>query len=110
MRPLPCLGLFLGLWSAFGSASPQQKVEPSAVLTVSTDLVTLPVTVVDRHGRLVTGLHREDFTVYDEGEQQTIELFTSEDVPATIGLVVDSSGRCVCRPESPARRVLHGEL
>ena len=92
MRPLPCLGLLLGLWSALGSASPQQNVEPPPVISVRTDLVTLPVTVVDRHGAFVTGLRREDFTVYDSGERQAIQLFTSEDVPVTIGLLIDSSG------------------
>jgi VWFA-related protein len=73
-------------------ASPQQNVEPPPVISVRTDLVTLPVTVVDRHGAFVTGLRREDFTVYDSGERQTIQLFTSDDVPATIGLLIDSSG------------------
>ena len=92
MRPLPFLGLFLGVWSALGSASPQQNVESPPILSVKTDLVTLAVTVVDRHGAFVTGLRREDFTVYDSGEPQTIQVFTSEDVPATIGLVIDSSG------------------
>jgi VWFA-related protein len=92
MRPPFYLGLLLGLWSALGLASPQQNVEPPPVISVRTDLVTLPVTVVDRHGAFVTGLRREDFTVYDSGEQQTIQLFTSDDVPATIGLLIDSSG------------------
>ena len=92
MRPPPYLGLLLGLWSALGLASPQQNVEPPPVISVRTDLVTLPVTVVDRHGAFVTGLRREDFTVYDSGERQTIQLFTSDDVPATIGLLIDSSG------------------
>lgn len=91
MRPLPFLGLFLGVWSALGSASPQQNVEPPPILSVKTDLVTLPVTVVDRHGGFVTGLRREDFTVYDSGERREIQFFTSEDAPATIGLVIDSS-------------------
>jgi VWFA-related protein len=91
MRPLPSLALYLGLSSAVVSALPQQPVEPP-ILSVRTDLVTLPVTVVDRQGALVSGLRREHFTVYDNGEQQTIQFFTSEDLPATIGLVIDSSG------------------
>lgn len=40
----------------------------------------------------MTGLRPEHFTVYDSGEPQTIQVFTSDDVPATIGLVIDSSG------------------
>jgi len=91
MRPLPSLALCLGLSSVVGSALPQQPAEPP-ILSVRTDLVTLPVTVVDRHGVLVTGLGPEHFTVYDNGERQTIQFFTNEDLPATIGLVLDSSG------------------
>jgi Ca-activated chloride channel family protein len=55
-------------------------------------LVTLSVTVEDSQGRFVTGLAREHFHVYDNGEPQPIELFTAEAVPATIGLVIDCSG------------------
>jgi Ca-activated chloride channel family protein len=91
MRPLPSLTLYLGLSSAVIAAVPQQPVEPP-ILSVRTDLVTLPVTVVDRHGALVTGLGPEHFTIYDNGERQAIQFFTSEDLPATIGLVLDSSG------------------
>jgi len=90
MRPLASLALCLGL-SSVGWTSPPQRVEPP-ILSVRTELVTLPVTVVDRQGALVTGLRREHFTVYDNGEPQTIQFFTSDDLPATIGLVIDSSG------------------
>jgi VWFA-related protein len=60
-------------------------------MSVETELVTLPVTVVDRNGAFVGGLAREQFIVYDNGEPRAIEFFTSEDVPATVGLVIDSS-------------------
>jgi Ca-activated chloride channel family protein len=92
MKLLPHVALFLALGGAFGSASPRQQVEPPLVLSVRTDLVTLPVTVVDRHGKSIAGLRKEDFTVYDNGKQQPIQFFTNEDLPATVGLVIDSSG------------------
>jgi Ca-activated chloride channel family protein len=91
MSPVPYLGVFLGLLGAFGPVPPRQKEEPPPILSVRTELVTLPVTVIDRRGRFVTGLRQEDFTVYDGGERRTIEFFTGEDMPATIGLVIDSS-------------------
>jgi VWFA-related protein len=59
---------------------------------VQTELVTLPVTVVDRHGTFVPGLRREHFIVYEGNEPRPIDFFTSDDAPATIGLVIDSSG------------------
>ena len=91
MAWLKHLVLLLGLGAAAGAASPPQQVEPP-ILSVRTDLVTLSVTVVDRHGALVPGLRAEHFTVFDNAEPQTIQFFTSDDLPASIGLIVDSSG------------------
>lgn len=92
MRRLPYFAAALGLWSALGSASSVQQPQSPPVLVAKTDLVTLSVTVVDRRGRFVTGLDEENFVVYDSGQRQSIQFFTNEDVPATIGLVIDSSG------------------
>lgn len=91
MRRLNYVLVLLGFLSAAGLASPPQRVE-SPVLSVRTDLVTLSATVVDRRGTLITGLRPEQFTVYDNGERQEIQFFTSEDLPATVGLLIDSSG------------------
>ena len=85
------VSLVLTLLTAAVSASSQQRAEPP-VLSIKTDLVSLSVTVVDRRGALVPGLRAEHFTVYDNGEPQTIQFFSSEDVATTIGLLVDSSG------------------
>jgi Ca-activated chloride channel family protein len=90
MLRLSRLAPIVALASAIDVASPAQRIE-QPVITIKTDLVTLPVTVVDRRGALVTGLRAEHFTVYDDGEPQAIQLFTSDELPATIGLVVDSS-------------------
>jgi Ca-activated chloride channel homolog len=89
MTGLKYLALLVGL-SAAGSTS-WQRVDPP-VLTISTDLVSLTVTVVDDDGALVPGLRQNDFTVYDNDQPQTVEFFSSEDAAATIGLLIDSSG------------------
>jgi VWFA-related protein len=91
MRASKFLALVLGVLIAGGSASKQQHTEPP-ILSISTDLVSLNVTVVDRRGAPVSGLRQEHFAVYDSGERQTIQFFASEDSPATIGLLIDSSG------------------
>jgi len=57
----------------------------------SRELVVLPVTVTDKHGQLVTDLSRDRFTVFDNGRRQDVNLFSSEDTPVTIGLVIDNS-------------------
>jgi Ca-activated chloride channel homolog len=92
MRVLQHLATFIGIWGVCVFASSPQIAEQAPVLSVETDLVTLAITVVDRDGVFVAGLRPEHFTVYDNGEQRPIEFFTTEDLPATIGLVIDSSG------------------
>jgi VWFA-related protein len=54
--------------------------------------VVLPTTVVDKNGHLVTTLPREAFTVLENGVQQQIKQFKREDVPVSMGLIIDNSG------------------
>jgi Ca-activated chloride channel homolog len=58
----------------------------------SSELVVLPVVVTDKQGRYVSDLATARFAVFDNGRRVPIELFTNEDTPVTIGLVIDASG------------------
>jgi VWFA-related protein len=60
--------------------------------SASAELVVLHVTVRDRKGAYVSGLRQEAFNVIEDGHAQTVRLFTDTDTPATIGLLIDSSG------------------
>jgi VWFA-related protein len=77
--------------SGFQLSSVARTQEPS-FRTGSTELVVLPVVVTDRQGRYVSDLSRDRFTVFDNGRRVPIEIFTNEDTPVTIGLVIDASG------------------
>jgi len=61
-------------------------------IRVDVNLVQVPTTVTDPMNRLVTGLEKENFTVFDNNQQQTIKYFSSEDAPITIGVIFDLSG------------------
>jgi Ca-activated chloride channel family protein len=61
-------------------------------IAVNVDMVVLPATVRDRQGRFVSDLREQDFEVYEGGVLQHIRLFRHEDIPVTVGLVVDHSG------------------
>ena len=63
-----------------------------SVISVTSNLVALPVSVTDTHGNFVSGLSEQDFHVYENGHLQKITLFQEEDSPASIGLVIDHSG------------------
>jgi VWFA-related protein len=63
-----------------------------AVFSSAAELVVVHVTVTDRRGAYVTGLSRDAFRIVEDGTPQRIDLFTGEDSPVTVGLLVDSSG------------------
>jgi Ca-activated chloride channel homolog len=61
-------------------------------LKVDVDLVLVPVTITDPLNRLVTGLEKENFQLFDGNAQQEIRSFSSEDAPVSLGVIFDSSG------------------
>jgi VWFA-related protein len=61
-------------------------------VSVNVNLVLLNASVRDRKGTTVSGLREQDFEVYEDGVRQNIRLFRHEDIPVTVGLVVDHSG------------------
>ncbi len=71
---------------------PAHVSQPPTFHTASTELVVLPVVVTDKHGAFVTDLPKDAFTVYDNGRPVQIDLFSREDAPVTVGLVIDASG------------------
>ncbi len=65
---------------------------PATTLSVNVKVVTLPVTVRDKHNQIVKGLTKEDFTLTEDGHPQAIKYFNLDtNLPLTLGLLVDSS-------------------
>jgi Ca-activated chloride channel family protein len=62
------------------------------VVKERTEVVTLTVTVTDPYNRLVTGLDKQNFVVYEDKIKQPIEFFADEDVPVSLGIIFDVSG------------------
>lgn len=59
---------------------------------VDVEMVLVPVTITDPMNRLVTGLDRENFNLFEGKEQQDIKTFSSEDAPVSLGVIFDMSG------------------
>ena len=78
-------------WAQESSPSQSLPSEPFT-MKVSVDMVVLRATVQDRKNTLVSGLSKDDFQVYEDGVLQTIKYFSHEDIPVTVGLVIDNSG------------------
>jgi Ca-activated chloride channel family protein len=68
------------------------KVRPGSFIRMNVDLVLVPVTVTDPMNRLVTGLEKSDFQVYENNKEEPIRTFAAEDAPVSIGIIFDLSG------------------
>ena len=79
-----------GQTSAPASQAPANT--PATTLSVNVKVVTLPVTVRDKHNQIVKGLTQADFTLTEDGHPQTIKYFNLDtNLPLTLGLLIDSS-------------------
>ena len=72
--------------------TPAVKIVPGKVIRTDVDLALVNVTVTDPYNRLVTGLEQDNFRVSEDGTEQEIVSFSSEDVPISIGVIFDFSG------------------
>src|SRR5579884_2288101 len=76
----------------FAAAAALAQSADDTTFHVDTRLVVLHASVVDKHGKLITNLPEQAFKVYENGAEQTIKVFRREDVPISLGLVIDNSG------------------
>lgn len=65
--------------------------DDNEVIKVETNLVTMPVSVLDRDGRFISGLQQKDFQIFENGVQQKVEYFQSVEQPFTVILLIDVS-------------------
>ncbi len=75
-------------------------------LKVDVDLVLVPVTITDPMNRLVTGLEKENFQLYEGSSAQEIKSFSSEDAPVSLGVIFDSSGSMSTKMDRAKEAVL----
>jgi Ca-activated chloride channel family protein len=95
MRRLSSFGLLLiallpSVWAQTPPPQPATPEEPT--FSIGTRLVVLPVSVIDKSGKLVTDLQQKAFKVFENGVEQPIKVFRREDVPISLGIIVDNSG------------------
>jgi len=71
------------------------------------ELISISATVLDAEGHLVTGLPREAFEVFEDGERQDVSQFTNERVPIGLGLLLDASDSMFGKRIRDAREAVH---
>jgi Ca-activated chloride channel family protein len=88
----PATGAPAGAEAPAATGTAATKARPGALIRMNVDMVLVPITVTDPMNRLVTGLEKEDFQIYENSGEQKIASFVSEDAPVSIGIVFDLSG------------------
>jgi Ca-activated chloride channel family protein len=110
MGPLKLSALAAVIVAAFVTASaqePQKDADPQSFRFRSgVELINVTATVSDGHGRFVSGLRQDDFRVYEDGQLRPITHFTSERVPVSLGIVLDTSGSMEGEKMMAARQAL----
>ena len=102
MRPLNRRQI-LALFGAAAAAAAQNPTRPDSgksgaggeevpVYTTGAKLVDLHVSVLDKSGKLVTDIAQSAFKVFENGIEQPIKIFRREDVPVSMGIIIDNSG------------------
>lgn len=78
--------------SSSTSLDDKEEVSEGDVVRIDTNLVTVPVSVLDRDGRFISDIRREQFNVSENGVEQKIAYFESTEKPFTVALLLDTSG------------------
>lgn len=71
--------------------TPTPAVGDDEIIRVETNLVTMPVSVLDRDGRFISGLQQNDFKIFENGVEQKLDYFQSVEQPFTVILLIDVS-------------------
>ena len=96
----------LGTGSAVPLPVQQDRGGGQYTVAVDVDLILFNISVTDSRGEQVGGLTQNDFRVTEDGHPQKITLFRAEDVPASIGLIIDNSGSMRTRSAEVAEAAL----
>lgn len=86
--------LFLAIISAaiLAAQTPPTPQDETPVFTLDTKLVALHVSVIDKNGKLITNIPQSAFKVFEDNVEQPLKLFNREDVPVSMGIIIDNSG------------------
>jgi Ca-activated chloride channel family protein len=77
-----------------------------SVIKKNVDLVLVPVTITDKMDRVITGLDKQNFKLYENKKEQEIKHFSSEDSPISVGIILDTSGSMKSKIDR-AKEALH---
>jgi len=103
VRPVQGLLLLTVAVSSAGLAAQDRPVRGGSRFRSGIEVISVTATVLDKEGRLITGLPAEAFEVYEDGERQAVTQFTHERVPVSVAVLLDVSDSMYGRRIQDAR-------
>ena len=91
----PCFQSFLLAIFVLVGLVPAEAQDVDDIIRTETSLIQLNIGVVDKQGRAITSLTRDDFTIYEDGVKQSIQHFEPVDAPFSLVLMLDMSGSTI---------------
>jgi len=88
---MSCLFIFINSFQTIRAQTEEPPIEDDKPINVDTLLFTIPLTVNDKTGRSFPGLKKENFKIFQDGEEQDIELFMNEEAPMNVAILLDTS-------------------
>ena len=105
-RSLIALALIAGAAATLAAATLAAQNQEGFRFRSGVELINVTTTVTDGDGRFVSGLRKEDFTLYEDGVRQEVSQFSNERVPVSLGIVLDTSGSMTPDKMSSARSAI----
>jgi Ca-activated chloride channel family protein len=105
MKPIP-RSLLAATLVVAAAATLTARNQEGFTFRSGVELINVNATVTDDKGRFVSGLLKEDFTVYEDGQRQEVTHFSNERVPVSLGIVLDTSGSMTPDKMSSARSAI----
>src|SRR5256885_13030178 len=106
MRSIRLRFAILAIVAAAVTVVGAQSQEDAFRFKSGVELVNVTATVSDDNGHFVSGLTKDDFTVFEDGQQQEIAQFSNERVPVSLGILLDTSGSMTPDKMSSARNAI----
>ncbi len=97
----------LAIATVFAAGRQERPAGQGFTFKTGVELVNVTVTVTDASGRFVSGLHQNDFAVFEDGREQAVSQFDAERVPVSLGIALDTSGSMAGAKIAAARAALH---
>ncbi len=103
--PRPLIALTLAI-AGVASLAAQDQDQDGFRFRSGVELINVTATVTDDDSRFVSGLRKEDFTIYEDGQRQEVTHFSNERVPVSLGIALDASGSMTPDKMSAARSAI----